>query len=35
MMLKTREARMSPAYLLSWSCLLLSLFFITYICVAV
>jgi hypothetical protein len=26
---------MSPAYLLSWSCLLLSLFFITYICVAV
>jgi len=26
---------MSPAYLLSWSGLLLSLFFITYICVAV
>jgi len=26
---------MSPAYLLSWSCLLLSLFFVTYICLAV
>jgi hypothetical protein len=35
MILNAREARMSPAYLLSWSGLLLSLFFITYICVAV
>jgi len=26
---------MSPAYLLSWSCLLVSLFFVTYICLAV
>ena len=35
MMLNAREARMSPTYLLSWSCLLLSLFFVTYICLAV
>ena len=35
MMLNAQEARMSPAYLFSWSCLLLSLFFVTYICLAV
>lgn len=35
MTLNARESRMSPAHLLSWSCLLLSLFFVTYICLAV
>jgi hypothetical protein len=35
MVLNAREARMSPAFLFSWSCLLLSLFFLTYICLAV
>jgi len=35
MTLNARESRVSPAYLLSWSCLLLSLFFVTYICLAV
>lgn len=35
MMLKAWETRMSPAHLLSWSGLLLSLFFVSYICLAV
>jgi hypothetical protein len=31
----TYAARITPAYLFSWSCLLVSLFFVTYICLAV
>ena len=27
--------RLTPAYVFSWSCLLVSLFFVTYICLAV
>jgi hypothetical protein len=31
----THATRMTPAYLFSWSCLLVSLFLVTYICLAV
>jgi hypothetical protein len=30
-----QETRMTAAYLFSWSCLLVSLCFVTYICLAV
>jgi len=35
MIRNAQETRMTPAHLLSWSCLLVSLFFVTYICLAV